>query len=623
MSKEPTSTAGRTQWYVLALVFLVALVMRGADFWGQMHDNPFFGAPMMDERMHHMWAEQIASGEGMGPKPFFRAPLYYCLLAGLYALAGPNIALARALGYLMGALTCVLVTRLGTILVRPAVGLIAGLLAALYWPQIYFDGQLLTVGLEVFLGTALLLVLIEAVRRGSLGLCGLAGIVWGLAAITRPNFLVAAPVIAIWLWVGAPLARRRMHKLAALGLIGLGAVVTILPVTLYNRIVGGEWVLIATNGGVNFYIGNNPWADGEAAVVPGTRRDWVGGFEDTHTIPEHELGRKLTEGEVSDYWMRKGLAWIREDPGRWAALTLHKLRLFWSPVEIPNNQPAWFFARLSLASGLYWIGFPVVACLGLAGLVVIGRSARMWFVPLAFAGVYMASVVAFFCADRYRLPIVPVLMLPAAAGLGRLPELWRQRRFARLGGYGAVLAAAALFLYTNPPPRDAFNEATEGSAHYDLGLHYIRLAPQQPEYLPLAVAHFEEAVRLRPYHGIARLWLGLGLLDLEREDEAEEQFAAALEMGHDDPGIYTFYGHILRSRGRLAEAAEQYRAAIQEQPAMVDAYMDLGEVLVELGDKDEAAKCYQHVLSLDAGHEEAARRLAELELGEQTPTSAP
>jgi len=193
---------------MLGLVFLAALGMRGAHWSGQARHNPVFHAPGMDEGKHHEWAQLIASGEGLGPRPYFRAPLYYHLLGGLYAAVGPQVAFARALGCVLGALTCCLLARLGIALGGVGVGLLAGLIAAVYWPLVYFDALLLTVGLEVFLNVLMLLLLLAAVRRGSLPLFLLAGVVWGLSALNRPNVLAFAPGILAWIWIGSRLADR-------------------------------------------------------------------------------------------------------------------------------------------------------------------------------------------------------------------------------------------------------------------------------------------------------------------------------------------------------------------------------------------------------------------------------
>ena len=48
----------------------------------------------------------------------------------------------------------------------------------------------------------------------------------------------------------------------------LCALIPIGGVTLYNATAGGDLVLIASQGGVNFYIGNNERSDGRTAIVP-------------------------------------------------------------------------------------------------------------------------------------------------------------------------------------------------------------------------------------------------------------------------------------------------------------------------------------------------------------------
>jgi len=602
------SDQARLRRMMLGLVFLVALGMRGAHWSGQARHNPIFHAPRMDEGKHHEWAQLIASGEGLGPRPYFRAPLYYYLLGGLYAAIGPKVAFARALGCVLGAVTCCLLARLGIALGGGRVGLLAGLIAALYWPLVYFDALLLTVGLEVFLNVLMLLLLLAAVRRASLSLSLLAGVVWGLSAITRPNVLALAPGILAWIWIGSRLPDRPRRRLPAAALVFAGAALAVLPVTIRNRVVGGEWVLIATNGGVNFYIGNNPYTDGMTAVVPGTRADWQGGYEDTHRIPQRELGRELTEGEVSAYWFGKGLDWIRSDPVAWMRLMLHKLRLFWSPIEIANNDAIWFYARMSEVSILYRVGFPAVACLGIAGLVLVGREWRTWSLPVMFLLIYMATVVAFFCAARYRLPVVPVLILLSAQGLAQLPQLWQSRKLAPLGAYAGVGCLAALFLAANPPDREADAREMEGMAHYNLAMHYLQPERAQPEGWENAVEQLKQALELRPNDGffrararlslaMAHMRLAVHLHDAGQPEKSEEQFALALrtEPAHAEPR--TFYAAFLRLTGRLDEAAEQCHKALELQPDSPEARFELGLVLAERGRSAEAIDLLRQALA--------------------------
>lgn len=644
--RSPQHRAVVREELLLGTVFVAALVLRGLHAWGQAAHNPFFYAPTMDEGMHDAWARQIASGAGLGAVPFFRAPLYYYLLAAIYKLVGPNIVLARVVGCCVGSVTCYLIARFGVALGGLRVGLIAGLIAAVYWPLIYFDGQLLTVWLELFLNVAMLMLLWHAERRADWRLFLLGGVAFGLSAITRPTVLALAPGILLWLWVMRPMrtsgalrptrgsaatTRARMPVLhdavrreprpprvggrpimRAAGLIFAGAAIAILPVTIRNRVVGGEWVLIASYGGVNFYIGNNPQADGVAAIVPGTRADWLGGYEDTHRIPEAELGRKLSEGEVSSYWFDKGLAWIRANPAAWLRLTWHKFRLFWSPVEIPNNQPDWYFARLSGVSVVYWIGFPVVACLGLAGLVLIGRDGRTWSLPLLFALINMLAVVAFFCPGRYRLPVVPVLILLSAAGLARVPELWRAGARRTLGAYALVALLASVFLATNPPDRAVHWRETEGMAHHNLAVHYAQAAQSDPAARGQVIEQMQQAIQLRPNDATMHTALGMWLLKFGRPAEAAPALARALELDPNSPEAHGYYGDYLYAQGQLAEAVAQYEAAVALRPTWSGPRVSLGHVLAKLGRTEDACTQLEAALRIDPELVDARQQLGML-----------
>ncbi len=462
----------------------------------------------------------------------------------------------------------------------------------MYWPFVVFDAQLLTVGLELFLNILLLILLLHAARGRSRVSFFVSGIVLGLAALTRPNTLALAPGIALWLWLVAKwqgvgllrpargsAAKERVAPASGrwqmLALLFLGAAITILPVTIRNRIVSGEWVLIASNGGVNFYIGNNPQSDGVAAIVPGTRADWDGGYVDTHRIPERELGRSLKESEVSDYWYRRAWAWIRSDPAGWLRLLWLKLRLSFSPIEPYNNQPTHFFARMSPLSAVYWVGFPVVACIGIAGLILLRGEWRMWTLPLLYGVIYLGTIVAFFTCDRYRLPFVPVLILLAATGLSRLPAAWHERRWGLLAAYGAVGGMTAAFLSTNPPERTSYFQAEAGQAHHCLAVHFAQVAAQQPAAAEQAVSHLLEAVRLRPIDTRMQLSAAGLFRKVDRDDLAEIQLRDVIGREPQNVAARQEYAVLAAKAGRLEEAAEQYTKLADLEPAASDARLKL------------------------------------------------
>ncbi len=577
------------QHLILLGIAGVALALRLLYLWGQARNNPLFEIVRGDAYDHHAWAQALAFGPGMEPEPYYRAPLYYYLLADLYRMVGPSIVWARIAGACMGAATTYAIARLGAGLGGYRAGLWAGILAAVYWPAIYFDGELLTVGLECLLEVGLLLGLRVATRRNSLPLLAMAGAIWGLCAITRPNFLVLAPAIIFWLFIALPGAGLTARKGLATVVVFISAAFIIAPVTLRNALVGGEPIPIAYSGGVNFYIGNNPESDGMSAVLPGGRRSLRGGFEDARRIPQAQLGRPLSYGEISDYWFARGFDWIRTDPGAFAAHWVHKFRLFWSPVELPNNQPIRFTAEHSRIPGFFLVGFPAVAVLGLAGFALVRRDWRRWFLPGSFLLLYIASVVLFFCNARYRLPVFPLLVLAGGAGLSRLPQLLGQKRWTDLGVYAGVGLAAALALATNPPGnREAFHAANRGEGHKALGDFYAAAPLSDRESHAIALDHFEAGVRLKPASPYLRLALAREQIKLGRGGEAGIQLEQTTRKFPENAEVRLEFAQALAASGRLSAALEQFETAVGLQPAYADAQLGLGCLRVRLGEQRRA-----------------------------------
>jgi Tfp pilus assembly protein PilF len=603
---------GRDTTLVVLVVFIVALGVRLLYLWSQADANPVFHNPVMDNAIHHQWASRVASGEGLGPKPYFRAPLYYLALGAVYTMTGPSVVVARVANSVVGALGCALLALLGIQLSSTRTGLIAGLLAALYWPLVYFDGEMLTLSLEVTLNLLLLVLLVRLDREGrevARWLPALAGFVFGLSAITRPNVLAFAPVVVAWAWWTLPRPRRVRHVAIRVGALAVGAACAVGPVAARNLMVGGEAVLVATNGGVNFYIGNNPQSDGVTAVVPGTRPGWIEGYDDTHRIAEEAAGRSLTESEVSGFWFRRAVDWIRSDPSSWVHLVAYKFRLFWNPSEIGNNQAVAPFARLSwVIRALRWNGFPLAILL--AGLgVVLAPWDRRWLVPAAFAGIHAATVVAFFVNARYRLPVVPVLLLFAAVALQKLPELLRDLRSRRAAMALGVAAVAGVLMATAPPSRSEVLLSDTFNYHLFLAVFYATPQPEGGGREDLALEHYRDAVRVRPGHAESRLAYAQLLMREQRWLEARQTLERATALHPDLVEASVFLATVYVRLGEVALAEAELRRALVVTPREPSLLEGLGCLLSHVGRHDEARPVLRQALVLVPDSDRARRCL--------------
>jgi 4-amino-4-deoxy-L-arabinose transferase-like glycosyltransferase len=433
------STAGR----VLVSLGLLALVLRVVHVLA-LGESPYFDAPAMDEAYHADWARALAAGDTFQEGPFFRAPLYIWLLAAVQKIFGPGYLIARLLQSLLGVATTLLTHRIASHLFRPLAAHLAGFLVATCWVLVHFDSQLLIPTLAIPLNLAALWLSLRAERAGTTRSAVLAGLAWGLACLARPNVLLFVPCVALWLQRSARAAGRRGSR-AALYLLA-ATFLAILPVTIHNRVVGADWVLISTQAGVNLWIGNNPVSDGSTAIVPGTRGGWWEGFHDAVAQAEAAEGRALAASEVSSHYVDRSLDWMAREPSAALQHMFWKLRLFWTDAELGNNLDVTFFAQHydPLAR---WnpVGFDLLAGLAALGLVLCLGRRRETFPVWGFVLVYCLGVVAFFVCSRYRAPVLPLLCVLGGGGLEWLWLRVRGRDWGRaLGGTALVLAVVWL-----------------------------------------------------------------------------------------------------------------------------------------------------------------------------------
>ncbi len=612
------ASAKRILVTALAL-FGVAWLLR-ALYVSHLQTSPLALSPMLDELYHVEWARALASGDWFGSDAFFRAPLYPYILGMLLKISDGSLIVARHVQAMYGSLVPVLTYLIGRRVLNERVGLVAGVIACIYPFLIYFDNELLIVSLVVLLDALMLLAVLRADRIPTWGRWLTAGVVMGFSAIARPNVLIFIPLLLLWIWLEArragegpgemesahgrlSLVRCRTPLLTAVGrsalfLVGVALIVT--PVTMRNAALDGDFVLIASQGGVNFYIGNNERADGISAVVPGLGEAWM--YSDCERIAERECGAHLKPSEVSGYWYGLGRRFLRSQPGAAARLYLKKFVLFWDSFELANNKDIYFFGRMSpVFRSLSWLHFGVIAPLAFLGAWVVRRRKGASLLVL-FLLSYMGSVLLFFINARYRLPVIPIIIVFSSAGALWLWDRARGRRWRSLAAGLLVVAAVAVFVnvdfYGTHVGDRAQTHNTLGLAHASAGRY------------DHAVAEYRRAVELSPGYAKAYNNMGISLGRLGRTDEALAAYAHAAELDPQLASSRNNIGTLFMSRGDLVEAAGWFREAIERDPWMHEARYNLGSVLARVGELAEAEEQLRFAIRANPDFKEAWNDLA-------------
>jgi Flp pilus assembly protein TadD len=599
------------------LIFGVAWLLRFL-FVLDLRGSPLTEAPMLDEYYHVEWAKALAAGDWIGSEAFFRAPLYPYLLGVLFVLFRGSAFAARIAQVTYGAATPVVLFFLSRRLLPRGGAIAAALLACVYPFLIYFDNELLIVSLIVLLDLLMLLAIVRADESPTWARWLGVGVLMGLSAIARPNVLVFAPVVLVWAWWRARSRGRRSEprgrvahlcsstpaRTAALrfACVAIGVVIVVSPVTIRNYLLERDLVLIASQGGVNFYIGNNEHADGISALVPELGIGWQ--TEDAVRFAEQEEGRPLKPSEFSGYWYRRGWGFITERPGAAARLILKKLVLFWDRFELANNKDIYYFARMSPVYRAFgWLSFGVIAPLALVGMWISRRKPAAVLL-IAFIFSYMGTVIAFFINARYRLPVVPCLILFAVAGAVWLAERFRRRDLRSLAAGAAAVAVLAVFVNVDFYGTHVGDRA---QTHNTLGLAHARVGRYAE-----AVREFHRAIELSPGYSEAYNNLGRSLEALGATDEAGQAYRAAVERDPGNAAARNNVGAFLMRTGDLEGAERWLREAIGLDPRRAEAHANLAAILAARGDLEEAELHYRRAVDANPDFKEAWNALGEL-----------
>ncbi len=352
--------------------------------------------PIADETMWLMALNRIPAADfsPFSNYPIFHPPLYPYFLAALDAIFGSLLAI-KVVQALIGSLLIPAVFRVASLVSGPRAGLVAAGLAAFYpemiWYSAHFWCETLFLSLVWWAVERLLVADQEDSRRAAMA----AGVLFGLAILTRETVLYLLPLGAWWVFA------RRPRRGALAGLVLAGSLAVVLPWTGRNWIQFDSFIPVSTGGGLNLYQGNAP----------------------------------LSRNEVyNEYYANEG----KVDQYKWARSA--GLKVIW------ERQPAWIFEkirdegpRLAELDSLALIhirrgAYGEVACttyrgaalivlvpwilIAMASVAAIARARpgqdRHMVLLLGLLGAYLVLHIATHGFSRYRLPVLPAFMILAA-----------------------------------------------------------------------------------------------------------------------------------------------------------------------------------------------------------------
>lgn len=410
-------------------MFGLALALRVSYAW--LAHGPGAGVSS-DAATYDTIAWNLARGLGFslegasGPYPTaFVPPVMPWLVSLVYRALGHSVFAAILLQCVIGATVPLLLRALVGGMAGSPAARIAGWLAVVHPLLVFFSGHLLT---EATFSAALLVALvatIEWIKTPRPARAFGVGLLWGLAALTRPTALPLPFVVAAWAWFPLGLTLARGDRTRQLALLLLGCALTVAPWTMRNAARFGAFVPVTTGGGRSLLDANNAlvWDD------PALR----GGATSVYNVEPYatELrGRSEVEQDAISARLAREFALSRQ--GEWPTVAAAKLARFWRLGAEAGTTGAW--AREGSPIGALLARFDPLLVWSLLTLpfamlgvwwVLAGPKRVFQSLPLLIIVLATSGSMLYWGALRLRVPIEPLVL--AYAGIGAA-ELMRRRR---------------------------------------------------------------------------------------------------------------------------------------------------------------------------------------------------
>jgi 4-amino-4-deoxy-L-arabinose transferase-like glycosyltransferase len=462
-----------------------------------------------DEAYYAAWAHRIVAGDHGGP--FFSSPLYAYWLAALEAMGLGSIPATLAANAVLGAATVVLTWNAARRLAGERAALLAGALVAFARPLLVYEAAPEKTTLVVFLTSAAIATAAWARELPTWRRSAVAGAIAGLAGLSHALVLLVVPAFFLALRA-ATVGWRRLLREGAPYVAGL--LVAVSPATVHNVATGGEFILIASNGGHNLYLGNHAGnTTGLYTSPPFSSPNMHEEERGFRAEAERRAGRRLRPGEVSAYWSGEALREAVAEPALAAKRYLRKLRWAVNQEELADTRTYGFYAhRLPTTRYLPW-DFGLPALLGLLGAVSFWR--RAWAaLPLGFLALYALALGAFFVYGRYRLPLIVPLAILGGALLARARELASGLGLRARLALAAATFSLVLLIFGRVLPNV---EESFFPDYYNQGNRFLAAGRVSD-----ALREYELAITVRPgdHPALARVAVEVARMHLARGDRA-------------------------------------------------------------------------------------------------------
>ncbi|MBN1405300.1 MAG: tetratricopeptide repeat protein [Candidatus Omnitrophica bacterium] len=570
-------------------IFLLALAIR-LFYLHNIMASPFFNHPVINEAEYDLWSKEILNGELLWKAVPYHGPVYPYTLALIYKFAGHNYYIGRFFGVLISSLACILLAHISMRPFGKKVGVLTGVLAACYWPFIYWSCELLPAALVLFLNLAAFGILQKARKNPRLIYFLSSGLIIGISSATRPNILLVLPFLLIWLWVGIsrlPLSipkppglepwdegkvhgserktllfRTRIERgtrfIKTASVLMLGILVIVVPVMFMHYKASGDFVFLQTQAELNLYLGLNPNLDSLHSIRPGIAWDKL--------MLEPIRLNLLSPAEKSKYWIARSMEAVGNEPLLFIKHIFRKIFFILSPNEISSGRYIFYnrnFAPLIFSLPGFWLVGPLGICGAMMG---VKRRRELGLFYVFLIGIFVASL-PFQTCSRYRLALVPFLMVFASYAIVEFGKRITAKDKKQVALFIAMLIPGIILV-------NADLAATKYRDHSRINLTLSQVYLRMSDY-PRAMGEIRKSLSLRPNEADSYNTLGDIYFNMGKLDKAEEAYKKALRLEPEYFRAANAIGVINAMQGNYEVAKRYFKRALIIYPFYGNARQNL------------------------------------------------
>lgn len=576
--------------YTLSIGFILRLI-----YILEIQGTPFVENLISDSKIYFNWAAAMADGfDWFGTEPFFMAPIYPYILSFIILIFGKSVIIIQLLQVLVSISTIVLIYLTAKQLFGTATASVSALISAIYIPFIFYSGAILSETLQAFCLIFLIYQLSISLKNEDSHQWFFIGIILGILALFRGNILIFVPGLLVWLYLFKSenkFVKEHIYKIALIFIFGVS--IPILLVTARNLIIGDDFVILTSNGGINFQIGNNEKSPG--VFVTPTEFEY---YDDMagHKFAEKQVGRTLKPSEASSYWYSKGFDFITQNPGSAFSLFVKKAFLFFGDSENPQSTIMdinYFARKYSRVLQLPLPTFLFVSLLALSGLIFGIKQFKKLSLIYIFIAAYLIGHILFFVNGRFRIGLTPLLIIFAGFGITKIFDFIKEKKYHELKiPIAAVVGFVLIYNFVIDKP--VFND-------YEAYMQLGDIAFEKKDY-DEAIENYNRSLFYRDFH---KTYMNIGNAFALKKDfrNAISSFNKAINRDPSDPMTHFNLGFAYTQIGNFDSAAESYKRAIDLDPQFAGAYRNMGIILYVSEKYEDALFFFEKFLTLSSDEE--------------------